>query len=196
METDKLKEAWDKLIDDIAKGLKIYDLLDWLSEKLEKRWYLIKLTKEQQLFFDIFDNYLQNKQSKLYHSDRRAWGKTTILNELGFTYQALGYEVLLITQFSNANEHFATKYIPLAFSSRHLRGYPVGKTIAIIDEYDLLPKSIIYSVENELLDTLKQLQIPYVGFANMVSAKIWIKPPFGANMSVEISTFMKGKKWR
>lgn len=37
METDKLKEAWDKLIDDIAKGLKIYDLLDWLSEKLEKR---------------------------------------------------------------------------------------------------------------------------------------------------------------
>ena len=124
------------------------------------------------MFFDIFDNYLQNKQSKLYHSDRRAWGKTTILNELGFTYQALGYEVLLITQFSNANEHFATKYIPLAFSSRHLRGYPVGKTIAIIDEYDLLPKSIIYSVENELLDTLKQLQIPYVGFANMVSAKI------------------------
>lgn len=115
---------------------------------------------------------MQNKQNKLYPSDRRAWGKTAILNELGFTYQALGYEVLLITQFPNANEHFATKYIPSDFNSRHLRGYPIGKTIVIIDEYDLLPKSIVYGIENELLNTLKQLQIPFVGFANVVSAKI------------------------
>lgn len=84
----------------------------------------------------------------------------------------MGYEVLLITQFPNANEHYATKYIPLDSNSRHLKGCPIGKTIAIIDEYDLLPKSIIYNINNELLETLEQLHIPYVGFANVVSAKI------------------------
>ena len=40
MEDDKreeLKQAWNKLIYDIAKEFHLYDLLDWIKEKLE-RW--------------------------------------------------------------------------------------------------------------------------------------------------------------
>jgi hypothetical protein len=124
------------------------------------------------LCVDLFDYLLQQRESKIYSSDRRAWGKTTIINEIGLTYQALGYEVLLFTQHSNSNNHFATQYIPSDYNSRHLRGYPIGKTIAIFDEYDLPPKSIINDIGNELLITLEQLQIPYVGFANYISEKI------------------------
>ena len=120
----------------------------------------IELTKEQQLFFDIFDNYLQNRQNKLYPSDRRAWGKTTIINEIGFTYQALGYEVLLITHFPNANEHFANRCI---FNEWEFSGVNREKTIVIIDEYDVQKN---YDARF-LLEELRQLNIPYVGFAKI-----------------------------
>ena len=112
------------------------------------------------MFFDIFDNYLQNKQNKLYPSGRRAWGKSTIMNEIGFTYQALGYEVLLITQFPNANEHFASKCI---FNEWEFAGVKREKAIVIIDEYDVQKN---YEARF-LLEALKQLNIPYVGFAKI-----------------------------
>jgi len=33
---EKLKEAWDKLIDEIAIQFRLYDLLEWLTKKLER----------------------------------------------------------------------------------------------------------------------------------------------------------------
>ena len=108
------------------------------------------------MFFDIFDDCLQKKQHKVYSSDRRAWGKTTILNELGITYQALGYEVLLLTMFPNSNEHFATRCIN---DERDLRGLPRDKTIMIVDEYKILNDKNHY-----LFNAIEKLDIPYVGF--------------------------------
>jgi len=32
----ELKEAWDKLIDEIAKELRLYDILDWVSDRVNK----------------------------------------------------------------------------------------------------------------------------------------------------------------
>ena len=93
----------------------------------------------------------------MYRSDDRGWGKTTILNEIGFVYQALGYEVYLITQFTDTcHRHYATCFVDnetnvLRRSSR--------KAIAIIDEYDINQKFI------DLINELELRQIPYVGFA-------------------------------
>ena len=112
------------------------------------------------MFFDIFDDCLQKKQHKVYSSDRRAWGKTAIINEIGFTYQALGYEVLLITQFPNANEHFASRCI---FNEWEFAGMKREKTIVIIDEYDVQKN---YDARF-LMEELRQLNIPYVGFAKI-----------------------------
>ena len=36
-ERNKLRKALDNLIDEIAKSLHLYQILDWLEEKLE-RW--------------------------------------------------------------------------------------------------------------------------------------------------------------
>lgn len=33
---EKLKQAWDKLIDEIAIQFRLYDFLTWLSKKLER----------------------------------------------------------------------------------------------------------------------------------------------------------------
>ena len=37
-ERNELRKVWDNLIDEIAKSLHLYQILDWLEEKLE-RWF-------------------------------------------------------------------------------------------------------------------------------------------------------------
>ncbi|PKM61652.1 MAG: hypothetical protein CVU99_02515 [Firmicutes bacterium HGW-Firmicutes-4] len=34
LDTDRLREAWNELIDAVAKELRLYELLEWLSKKL------------------------------------------------------------------------------------------------------------------------------------------------------------------
>ena len=35
-EREQLKQAWNEFIDEIAKMLHLYDVLDWLAERLDK----------------------------------------------------------------------------------------------------------------------------------------------------------------
>lgn len=72
-------------------------------------------------------------------------------------YQALGYEVYLITQFTNTcHVHYATRFMG---DEMCVRGLSL-KAIGIIDEYDVrLP------LFNDLLKELESRHIPYVGFA-------------------------------
>lgn len=116
----------------------------------------MKLTKKQKIFYESFDSQLQARLNNLVSAEDRAWGKTTILNEIGFTYQALGYNVLLLTNCSNSIEYFATRYITIASS---LRGFNRNKTIVIIDECNINDGEF-----KEILKTLDELKIPYVGF--------------------------------
>lgn len=37
-EYEQLKQAWNEFIDALAKEWHLYDLLDWLSDKL-RRWF-------------------------------------------------------------------------------------------------------------------------------------------------------------
>ena len=106
----------------------------------------------------MFDQCLQQRKNKLLSSQQRAWGKTTILNEIGFTYQALGYDVLLVTTHSESNEHIATMYFDYVFTkARLLADY--GKTIVIVDEYDYCDLNF-----QEIMEFFDKKKIPYVGF--------------------------------
>jgi len=133
---------------------------------------VIELYPRQKEYFDLFDDCLHKHQSKLLSSEQRAWGKTTILNEIGFTYQALGYDVLLITQCPNSNEHFATDFIDPNGDYHRTLCRTRKNTVAIIDEYDyhvytdnIERKSWV--TFNELLKELGDYNIPYVGFVKL-----------------------------
>lgn len=120
------------------------------------------LNYEQQFWFDRFDECLQKRLSYLSSSEDRGWGKTTVLNEIGFTYQALDYDVLLITEYPESNVHYATKYIG---SIRDLYGVRTNKTICIFDEYrvfsEIRRKREFFI---NVIDELNRMNIPYVGF--------------------------------
>jgi len=85
----------------------------------------------------------------------RGVGKTYLLNELGFTLQALGYKVLVYTP-NKKMEYFAENFI---YSSDNLRGIDNLKTVILFDEVE------VFSDEaQELIKLFKQLRIPIVGF--------------------------------
>ena len=118
----------------------------------------IELNDRQQVYFDLFDKKLQDGTGCIISSYERQWGKTTIVNEIGFTYQALGYQVFLLTKFPQSNEHFANKYVA---SESDICGIGGNKCIAIIDEYDIKNYA-----DSSLLDCLEYCNIPCVGFWN------------------------------
>jgi hypothetical protein len=68
----------------------------------------------------------------LYNSNwyDRGWGKTTVINEIGFTYQALGYEVYILTPI-NCVEYYASKRIS---NVNDLRGIRRDNLIVLVDE--------------------------------------------------------------
>ena len=120
----------------------------------------MELTLGQQIYFDTFDIHLSFKKSFLLPSDGRRFGETTVINEIGFLYQALGYEVLLFTENILTEEMFATKYIS---DVKDLFGIKLDNCIAVFDGYNLTPD---YE-KNEIIQRLECLKIPYVGFARL-----------------------------
>jgi hypothetical protein len=106
----------------------------------------------------MFDNSIQNGKSKIISSWRRQWGKTTILNEIGLCYQAIGYRVFLATDFSNSSNHYAEKLIDGNYAIREV---PIDNIIVIIDEFDLCN-----NINYRLLRYLEYHDIMYVGFCN------------------------------
>ena len=115
------------------------------------------LTRQQQEVFNSFDCALQNRQSVLLNSAERGWGKTLIVNEIGFTYQALGYDVWLVSRFPAS--YYATQKIDA--TRAHIASICItNKTIAIVD--DIPNRGVLLKVLGEL----EERGIPYVGFAN------------------------------
>lgn len=116
------------------------------------------LISKQQFWFNRFDECLQKRLSYLKSSKDRGWGKTTVLNEIGFIYQALGYNVILVTQFPNSNEHYACLLFDNIFlKSVFLSDY--SKTIVIVDEYDYQDSNF-----RDIVEFFNDKKIPYVGF--------------------------------
>jgi hypothetical protein len=120
----------------------------------------LELMSRQKEYYNLFDQCLQKYESKLFSSEQRGWGKTTILNEIGFTYQALGYDVLIVTKHIDSNEHYATLLFDYVSTTDRFIHNP-NKTIAIIDEYN-------YFNENcqDIINYFTERKIPYVGFVN------------------------------
>lgn len=80
------------------------------------------------------------------------------INEIGLIYQALGYEVLLVTKYNNSNEHFATRTVS---NFESIYGINPHKTIAIIDEHNYYDDNF-----QDIIKFFTEAKIPYVGFVN------------------------------
>ncbi len=119
------------------------------------------LTEKQQETFDLFLYIIE--QSKIYFlsSEPRRIGKTYILNELGFTLQALGYEVYILTPYPH-QEYFANGFI--STEPRDFRGMFKDNTIIIVDEER-------FELIGELLDYCRSRNIPVVGYVNFDEIK-------------------------
>jgi len=123
------------------------------------------LTPHQQKFFDEFDAALQDDRSLLIPVSKfdRGNGKTTLLNELAFTYQALGYEVILFNKVEYPFPFYATKKAKSA-DDPILRGMSMSaKYIAIIENFHADSKEL-----EEICTMLVAFRIPYVGFKETV----------------------------
>ena len=66
------------------------------------------LTSEQNKVYKDFQAVIIDKEIGLLSSEQRAWGKTYILNELGFLLQALEYRVFLLSEYLNHHEQNAS----------------------------------------------------------------------------------------
>jgi hypothetical protein len=117
------------------------------------------LTEKQDEVYKTFEEIINNRKVELLSSHQRQWGKTHILNELGFNLQVMGCKVYLLTQFPNSNEHFATNYISNDLHLEEFRGVQRDKIVVIIDEYK-------YNKIHPLLDFCKKHRIPVVGFVD------------------------------
>ena len=115
------------------------------------------LTEYQQFIFDEFEKTIQNKKILLKSSEQRAWGKSYTLDELGYVFQALGYEVYLLTMFPYSQEHIASDSFPN--DPWDFRGRSRNKMVVLVDEYK-------YSKMLEILEFCEEHRIPIVGFVD------------------------------
>lgn len=115
-----------------------------------------KLTTKQNAFYSEIERAILNKEFALYNSNwyDRGWGKTTVINEIGFTYQALGYTVYILSPCRT--EYFACKLIN---KKEDLRGIKRDNLIVLVDE--VLRDSELYT---EVKSFCQQFNIPIVGF--------------------------------
>ena len=90
------------------------------------------LTRWQQERFDEFEKAIHKKEMLFRNGKYRQLGKTYLLNELGFTLQALGYKVLVYTPYKR--EYFAEGFI---YSSDNSRGIDRLKTVILFDEVEI-----------------------------------------------------------
>ena len=118
----------------------------------------MELTAYQNWYLKMFEYYIQRNQSKLFSSDERGWGKSTILKELSYTYQILGYKIYLLSSCPNVTKVFCDKYI---YNSENIRGISRSKTIVIVDEYNYMNDGFI-----KVLEYCEAFDIPVVGFVN------------------------------
>lgn len=118
-----------------------------------------ELTPKQQEYFDKLLLSCTNHEIDLYSSEERAWGKTVTLNELGFTLQALGYTVYILTPYRN-QEYCGEKFISLdSCDYRDFSNIPRDNIVVLADEVRLL-------MMKDFIDFCRSYNIALVGFVN------------------------------
>lgn len=122
---------------------------------------LIKLTEKQQKACDRLLHSVEKKENNVIFSDQRQIGKTTILNELGFDLQALGYKVFIYTPNKN-QDYYANGFICEGLNN-NFRGIKRDCIVVIVDE---LNRGSMREQNNfkELLEYCEYERIPVVGY--------------------------------
>lgn len=124
----------------------------------------IELSKKQEYYHEMFVSAVVNRDNVFISSDKRNWGKTIILNELGYTLQALGYKVYILT-ISNLMEYCADEFI--IFYPEKFEGKLNDKSVVLVDE-------VYYYNPNfqNFTDYSLSRNTPIVGFVNYKELKI------------------------
>lgn len=118
------------------------------------------LTEIQQKICDEFLYSVEKKENNIISSDQRRIGKTTILNELAFDLQALGYRVFVYTSYKD-QDYYADGFI---YEGLHnFRGLKRDYMVVIVDELNItsMRESNNYK---ELLEYCEYGKIPVVGY--------------------------------
>jgi len=103
--------------------------------------------------FDVFLQTIKERDRLFLSLNERGVGKTYVINELGFTLQALEYEPYILT-INPIREYFAVDFI---INVDYLRGIHIEKAVILVDEYD-------FNKMDEILDYCSCYKIPIVGF--------------------------------
>jgi AAA+ ATPase superfamily predicted ATPase len=114
------------------------------------------LTENLQTVLEKFLEVIENKQNLLLSSEDRRIGKTYILNELGFTLQALGYKVYILTPYRE-QEYYADKFT--SCDAKDFQGLFMDKSVVIADEAR-------YMMMYDIVGYCEYRKIPIVGYVN------------------------------
>jgi hypothetical protein len=114
------------------------------------------LTEKQQEVLDNFLEAIEQGKNLLLSSENRRIGKTYILNELGFTLQALGYNVFVLTPYKE-QEYYANKFISDGID--RFKGFNREKLVILADEAR-------YLMMDDIMEYCEYRKVPIVGYVN------------------------------
>lgn len=118
------------------------------------------LTDEQERIKNILHIQSNFDSMGLYSAEKRNIGKTTIINNLGLEYQALGYEVFIVTPYIQSTDYLATERLTIDNS----RGKRLPKkSIILVDEVRLKDLKKLLSL---LDDRHKKDGVKILGFVH------------------------------
>lgn len=102
------------------------------------------LTEKQQAISDCLKEYAESFGIGVYSAEDRGFGKTTIINNLGLEFQALGYNVVVVTP-TYFGEYIANEKLNINDSS--CRGKVLSEnSIILVDELSIEDLPILVKI--------------------------------------------------
>lgn len=104
----------------------------------DKDFFIPVFTKSQQEILESFDKALQDREllALCQFGKSCEWGRSRVLSEIGFIYQALGYEVVLICDEINYMNYFATAVLNSSIKETFYQENELDQKVILIWEDD------------------------------------------------------------
>ena len=120
------------------------------------------LTKEQEIIKNILQSSSEISGIGLYSAKERCFGKTTIINNLGLEFQALGYNVIVVTPTYYGEEYVANE--KLIINDSNCRGKFVSEnSVILVDELEIEDLKILIKIAKR---SRKEKDIKIIGFVH------------------------------
>lgn len=119
------------------------------------------LTITQQILCDCMKEHAEKFGISVFSAKDRGFGKTTIINNLGLEFQALGYNVILVTP-TYLGEYIANEKLNISDSS--CRGKVISENyVILVDELKIEDLQILIKIAKR---SRKEKDIKIIGFVH------------------------------